>query len=32
MHDHPAACAALARLAKAFADSKYIARSKELGC
>lgn len=32
MRDHPAACAALARLARQFADSKYIARGKELGC
>jgi tetratricopeptide (TPR) repeat protein len=31
-HDHPAACAALARLAGEFADSKYIARGRELGC
>jgi TolA-binding protein len=32
MHDHPGACAALAQLARQFADSKYIARGKELGC
>ena len=32
MHDHPGACAALARLAAQFADSKYLARSQELGC
>lgn len=30
--DHPGACAALAHLARDFADSKYIARGKELGC
>jgi TolA-binding protein len=32
MRDRPGACAALARLAKQFADSKYIARGRELGC
>jgi len=32
MHDHPAACAALARLARLFADSKYLARGRELAC
>ncbi|HEY6176518.1 MAG TPA: tetratricopeptide repeat protein, partial [Kofleriaceae bacterium] len=32
MHDHAAACAALARLAREFADSKYLARGRELGC
>jgi tetratricopeptide repeat protein len=32
MHDHPAACATLARLRRAFADSKYLARGRELGC
>jgi tetratricopeptide (TPR) repeat protein len=32
MHDHAAACAALARIARQFADSKYIARGRELGC
>jgi tetratricopeptide (TPR) repeat protein len=32
MHDHPAACTTLARLAHDFPDSKYIARGKELGC
>ena len=32
MHDHAGACAALARLAREFADSKYLARGKELGC
>ena len=32
MRDHPAACATLARLATQFADSKYIARGRELGC
>jgi hypothetical protein len=32
MRDHAAACAAIARLAAQFADSKYIARGKELGC
>jgi len=32
MHDHAGACAVLARLAKEFADSKYIARGQELGC
>ncbi|HEX7842294.1 MAG TPA: tetratricopeptide repeat protein, partial [Kofleriaceae bacterium] len=30
--DHPGACAALTHLARDFADSKYIARGKELGC
>jgi tetratricopeptide (TPR) repeat protein len=30
MHDHAAACAALARLARQFADSKYIARGKQV--
>jgi tetratricopeptide (TPR) repeat protein len=30
--DHAAACAALARLAREFADSKYLARGRELGC
>jgi len=32
MHDHPAACAAVARLTKDFADSKYLPRAQELGC
>jgi tetratricopeptide (TPR) repeat protein len=32
MHDHPGACAAVARLARQFADSKYLARTRELGC
>ncbi|HEY0989680.1 MAG TPA: tetratricopeptide repeat protein, partial [Kofleriaceae bacterium] len=32
MRDHAAACATLARLATQFADSKYIARGRELGC
>jgi tetratricopeptide (TPR) repeat protein len=32
MHDHAGACAAVARLAKQFADSKYLARGGELGC
>jgi tetratricopeptide (TPR) repeat protein len=32
MRDHAAACAALARLAAEFAESKYIARGRELGC
>jgi len=32
MHDHAGACAALTRLAREFADSKYLARGKELGC
>jgi len=32
MHDHAGACAALGRLAREFADSKYLARGKELGC
>jgi TolA-binding protein len=32
MGDHAAACATLARLAAQFADSKYIARGRELGC
>jgi hypothetical protein len=32
MRDHPAACATLAQLAARFAESKYIARGKELGC
>jgi len=32
MRDHAGACAALAGLAKQFADSKYIARGQELGC
>ncbi|HET7503702.1 MAG TPA: tetratricopeptide repeat protein [Kofleriaceae bacterium] len=32
MHDHAGACAALARLARQFADSKYLARGAELGC
>jgi len=32
MHDHAGACAALARLAREFADSKYLARGRELGC
>lgn len=32
MHDHAGACAALARLARQFADSKYLARGRELGC
>jgi TolA-binding protein len=32
MHDHAGACAALARLARDFADSKYVARGPELGC
>lgn len=32
MRDHAGACAALARLARQFADSKYIARGRELGC
>jgi tetratricopeptide (TPR) repeat protein len=32
MHDHAAACDALARLARQFADSKYLARGRELGC
>jgi hypothetical protein len=32
MHDHAAACAALAELARRFADSKYLARGGELGC
>jgi tetratricopeptide (TPR) repeat protein len=32
MRDHPAACAALGRLARQFPDSKYVARGKELGC
>lgn len=30
--DHPGACAAVARLAKDFADSKYVARARGLGC
>jgi TolA-binding protein len=30
MHDHAGACAQLARLAREFADSKYIARGREL--
>ena len=30
MADHAGACAAIARLARAFADSKYLARGKEL--
>jgi TolA-binding protein len=30
MHDHAAACAAIARLAREFADSKYLARGREL--
>jgi TolA-binding protein len=32
MRDHAGACDALARLAKQFADSKYIARGRALGC
>jgi TolA-binding protein len=32
MRDHAGACAALARLATQFADSKYVARGRELGC
>lgn len=32
MRDHAGACAALARLARQFADSKYLARGRELGC
>jgi TolA-binding protein len=32
MRDHPGACDALARLAKQFADSKYLARGRDLGC
>jgi tetratricopeptide (TPR) repeat protein len=32
MHDHRGACAALAQLAHQFADSKYLARGRELGC
>jgi hypothetical protein len=32
MRDHAAACTALAQLTARFADSKYIARGKELGC
>jgi tetratricopeptide (TPR) repeat protein len=32
MHDHAAACAALARLARQFADSKYVSRGAEIGC
>jgi tetratricopeptide (TPR) repeat protein len=32
MRDHPGACAALARLVKQFADSKYIAPGRALGC
>jgi tetratricopeptide (TPR) repeat protein len=32
LDDHPGACAALARLAAEFADSKYLPRSRELGC
>jgi hypothetical protein len=32
MHDHAGACAAVTRLAKQFAESKYLARSQELGC
>jgi len=32
MHDHARACAALAELARRFADSKYLARGGELGC
>ena len=32
MPNHPAACAAVARLAKEFADSKYLPRTRELGC
>lgn len=32
MHDHAGACGALARLARQFADSKYLARGRELGC
>jgi tetratricopeptide (TPR) repeat protein len=31
-HDHPAACAAVARLAAEFADSKYLPRAREIGC
>lgn len=30
--DHAGACAALARLGREFADSKYLARGKALGC
>jgi TolA-binding protein len=32
MRDHTGACDALAHLAKQFADSKYIARGRDLGC
>jgi len=32
MADRAGACAALARLARQFADSKYLARGAELGC
>jgi tetratricopeptide (TPR) repeat protein len=32
MRDHTGACDALARLAKQFPDSKYIARGRDLGC
>jgi tetratricopeptide (TPR) repeat protein len=32
MRDHPGACAAVARLAVAHADSKYLPRAGELGC
>jgi TolA-binding protein len=30
--DHTGACAALGRLAREFADSRYVARGQELGC
>ena len=30
LHDHAGACAAIARLAREFADSKYLARGREL--
>ncbi|HEX4419954.1 MAG TPA: tetratricopeptide repeat protein [Kofleriaceae bacterium] len=32
LHDHAGACAILARLGREFADSKYTARAKDLGC
>ena len=31
-HDHGAACAAVARLAAGFADSKYLPRARAIGC
>jgi TolA-binding protein len=31
-HDHAGACAALARLARQYPDSKYTPRGRELGC